>query len=67
MKHDFFTAYVDQWQGQDTLDRFAQVQLLAEALVSEKVKAQNLLKEWVLQGRLDEYFQRQQKSCLEPL
>ena len=59
MKRDFFAGY--DWKGNSELDQFAQVQLMANALVTEKTEAQGKLKNWILQKKLDSYFKKQQQ------
>jgi len=65
MKHDFFAEYAERWQGHSELDQFAQVQLLAGGLLSQKTEAQRLLKNWILQKKLDRYFESQRQDVLK--
>ncbi len=59
MKRDLFAEHAGRWQGHSSLDLITQVQLLAEALVSDNTEARQILKNWVMTKKLDAYLQRQ--------
>jgi len=59
MKRDFFAQFAGRWEEHDDKDWGARLLLLCEGILENKTRAQRRLKEWILEGRLNLYFEQE--------
>jgi CRISPR-associated protein Cmr2 len=62
MNHEFFAEYAGKWEGHEDKDLGIQVALLCEGILDNKRRAQERLKEWILDKKLDTFFGKRKET-----